>query len=226
MQRSSMPERRLALVRGGKPPEASGDERPYDDWGQLARAAGAGDPRALRTFLVGAGPYILRVVRRVLGGTHLELEDVAQECAFAVVDALPGFRGECSAIHFVCRISLLTAMSTRRRWRTAKRSREVESEIELDQVASLHPSPEQRLSTQASLELARELMSTLPLEQAGALALHCVLGYTLLEMESTSGVSRETWKSRLRLAKAAFRKRAMSDLRIRELFAPWGGDSA
>ncbi|MFZ5896071.1 MAG: RNA polymerase sigma factor [Myxococcota bacterium] len=223
---SFLPDRRLALVRGGGTDASSAGEPPHDDWAPLARAAGAGDPQALRTFLVSAGPSILRVVRRVLGSAHVELEDVAQECAFAVVAALPDFRGECSALHFVCRVSVLTAMNTRRRLRAAKRARDIATDVELENVASLHPDPEQRLSNQASMVLVRELMSTLPIEQAEALALHCVLGYTLAEMEGSSGVSRETWKSRLRLAKHAFRKRALSDLRARELIAPWEGDSA
>jgi len=210
-------ERRLALVQGGRP--SSAPLPLHDEWAELARAAGSGDPRAVRTFLVNAGPHVLRVVRRVLGHAHGDVEDLTQECAFAVIDALPSFRGECSVVHFVCRIAVLTAMNARRSLRAAKRAHEQQRDDAIENVACLHPGPEQNFSAQASAELVRELLATLPIEQAEALALHCVLGYTLSEMADSSGVSSETWKSRLRLAKHAFRRRALADPRARELVA-------
>jgi RNA polymerase sigma factor (sigma-70 family) len=219
---SSPPERRLTLLQGGR--RSSTSQPLHDEWADLARAASRGDPRAVRTFLVNVGPYILRVVRRVLGNGHGDVEDLTQESAFAVIDALPSFRGECSALHFVCRIAVLTTMNARRRLRTAKRARELEPGDALDNVACLRPGPEQNFVARASAQLVRELLGTLPIEQAEALALHCVLGYTLTEMADSSGVSCETWKSRLRLAKRAFRQRALADLRAYELIAPFGDD--
>jgi RNA polymerase sigma-70 factor (ECF subfamily) len=175
--------------------------------------------------LINAGPHLLRVVRRVLGHADGDVEDLTQECAFAVIDALPSFRGECSVVHFVCRIAVLTAMNARRRLRAAKRVHELQREDSIENVACLQPGPEQNFSAQANAELVRELLGTLPIEQAEALALHCVLGYTLSEMADSSGVSSETWKSRLRLAKHAFRRRALADLRARELVAQFEEDA-
>jgi len=218
-------QRRLSLIEGGKRAEEPATRFQHDDWANLARSAGSGDSRAVRTFLVNVGPHILRVVRRLLGSQHPEIEDVAQECAFAVIDALPAFRGESSAVHFTCRIALLTAMNTRRRSRATKRAHEADGEAALDNVACLRPGPEQRVSSRAAAEIVRELLRTLPMEQAEVLALHCVLGYTLGEMAASSGVPRETLKSRLRLAKEAFRRRALTDPRALELFALWEEDS-
>jgi Sigma-70 region 2 len=79
--------RLLRLVRG---PAASDPERP-DALATLARAAGRGDRAAIRTFLVTVGPHLLRVVRRVLGAQHPDVDDVAQDSAFAVMDALPEY---------------------------------------------------------------------------------------------------------------------------------------
>lgn len=219
------PERRLAVVPGGGRAEPRAAARIHDDLAGLARAAGSGDPQAIQTFLITVGPHLLRVTRRLLGSHHRDVEDVAQECAYAVIDALPSFRGDCSAVGFACRIAVLTAMSTRRRLRAAKRGQEPEGDAALANVACLRQSPEQSSASRASAELVRELLNTLPLEQAEALALHCVLGYTLAEMAETSGISPETWKSRLRLAKAAFKRRALADPRALELIAPWGTDS-
>src|SRR6478609_6229518 len=228
MPTGSPPQRKFAVLVGGKQ-EGVTRELFHDDWGALARAAGAGNAQAMRTFLVTAGPHILRVVRRLLGSHHPDVEDVAQECAFALVDALPSFRGECSAIHFVCRISLLTAINTRRRLRAAKRAHERAHEREgdeaLEAVACARPGPDERFSSRLIEDVVRELFNTLPIEQAEALALHCVLGYTLAEMASSSGISADTWKSRLRLAKQSLRRRVLADPRALELLAPWEGES-
>jgi|SRR6185369_1555108 len=219
-------QRKFGVVLGGKH-EGAARQRFHDDWGALARAAGAGNAQAMRTFLITAGPHILRVVRRLLGSHHPDVEDVAQECAFALVDALPSFRGECSAIHFVCRISLLTGINSRRRLRAAKRAHEREGEGDeaLEAVACALPGPDERFSSRLIDDIVRELLNTLPIEQAEALALHCVLGYTLGEMASSSGTSADTWKSRLRLAKHSLRRRVLADPRALELIAPWEGES-
>jgi Sigma-70 region 2 len=86
--------RSLRLVRG----LASEPDRP-DALAALARAAARGDSAAIRTFLVTVGPHLLRVARRVLGAQHPEVDDVAQESAFAVMDALPQHRSECTVLN-------------------------------------------------------------------------------------------------------------------------------
>jgi RNA polymerase sigma-70 factor (ECF subfamily) len=51
---------------------------------------------------------------------------------------------------------------------------------------------------------------------AEALTLHVILGYTVAEIAQSSGVSVETVRSRLRLAKQALRKLALSNPSLRE----------
>src|SRR4051794_15105878 len=114
----------LRLVRGGAPREQSSasrtrceplsGEREPDPLADLARAAAAGEPRAVRTFIVTVGPHVLRVVRRVMGASHPDADDVAQEAAVGIIDALPRHRGECTVLHFACRVAVLTAMKARR----------------------------------------------------------------------------------------------------------------
>ena len=57
----------------------------------LAGAVQRGDAQALSTFLSAIVPQLLRVVRSVLGPQHPDLEDVAYEAAYAVVESLPRF---------------------------------------------------------------------------------------------------------------------------------------
>jgi RNA polymerase sigma-70 factor (ECF subfamily) len=81
--------------------------------------------------LIAVGPHILRVVKGVLGPRDQDLEDVAQECSFALIDALPSFRGECAVVHFVRRITLLTALNARRHGQAIKRARERDASAEV-----------------------------------------------------------------------------------------------
>ena len=61
-----------------------------------------------------------------------------------------------------------------------------------------------------------ELLSELPAPQAEALALHCVLGFTVSETAVACGVPENTVRSRLVTAKAALKKRLGEDAALRE----------
>ncbi len=182
-----------------------------DPLAELVTAAVAGDRDAVRTFLVTVTPQLLRVVRKVLGVQHLEIDDVVQESAFAVIEALPRYRGECTVLHFACRSAVLTAMNVRRREAAKKRAstREVGAEIEL--FPNDAPTPDAGVLARARIQVVRELLDTLPNEQAEALAMHCVLGYTIREIAEASRTAVETVRSRMRLAKQALRARIAAD---------------
>lgn len=183
----------------------------------LADAAIAGDLSALRTLLTSVGPQILRVVRRVIGATNPEVEDVAQECAVEFVGALRRFRGESSIHHFASRVALRAAMNARRRQRAAKRSPTATEFVDADEAEGESVQPDEHAASRASIALARELCDELPQAQAEVLALHCVLGYTMNEVASICGAPIDTVRSRLRAAKATLMTRAQADPRLREL---------
>jgi RNA polymerase sigma-70 factor (ECF subfamily) len=194
------------------------DAAPVSDvLAEVARAAAAGNAAATRTLLVSLGPHLLRTVRRVLGRDNADVEDVLQESASAVLDALPRFRGESSVLHFACRVTLLTAMNARRRELTRKRLSLRDDSLGVEQLSSPLPGPDSSLAARAAAGLVRELLDSLPLEQAEALALHCVLGYTVTEIASATNAPHETVRSRLRLAKRALRERAETDERLAAL---------
>lgn len=205
----------LRLVRPGDParPFAAEDElRP------LAAAAAAGDPVATRTLLTALGPHLLRVVRRVLGGGHPDVEDVTQQAAMEVVRGLAGFRGGCSVLHFGSRVALHVALAARRREAARKRALpEPPQVLDEDRVPSDAAGPEAEAGRRAMAALVRALCEELPPLQAEALALHVVLGFTVHEIATTSGVPLETVRSRLRLAKAALLARALAQPGLREL---------
>jgi RNA polymerase sigma-70 factor (ECF subfamily) len=174
----------------------------------LADDVARGDSTALRTLLTTITPQLLRVVRRVLGGDHPDLEDVTHEAAYAVVEGISRFRGDCTVRHFACRIAALTAMNVRRRERTSKRNREREP-IDPEDFPADQLRPDQAAQRNSLAPIVRELVSNLPEPLAEALTLHVILGYTVGEIAQASDAPVETVRSRLRLAKRSLRKRAL-----------------
>jgi RNA polymerase sigma-70 factor (ECF subfamily) len=188
-----------------------------DPLAPLAEAAVAGDRVAVRTFLATIGPHLLRAVRRVLGAEHRDVDDVVQESALAVIDALPRRRGDSSVLRFVSRIAVLTAIGHRRKHAALKRSQTRDAHADVEELVHPAPGPEAHVSAQALVEALRQLLDRLPLEQAEVLTLHCVLGYTLPEIAETMHAPLETVRSRLRLAKQALRERVLGDAELGRL---------
>lgn len=211
----------LRLVRGGGD-DAPGLVAPHDELQAVAAAAVSGDSDAIRTLVLTIGPHILRVVRKVLGATHSDVDDVAQQCAFAVIDALPKRRGDSTVLYFACRIAALGALKVRRRDAARKRSAVRDDQLQIELFQSPQPAPDEQLSARVSANLVRELIDSLPFEQAEVLTLHCVLGFTVQEISDLSRVPVETLRSRMRLAKQALRKRVAGDPRLGEIVEePW-----
>jgi RNA polymerase sigma-70 factor, ECF subfamily len=184
-------------------------ESQHDELADLATSAERGDPVALRTLLTTIMPVLLRVVRRVLGQGHPELEDVAYEAAHAVLEGLPRFRREGTFRHYACRVAAFTAINVRRREATEKRSHRREH-FDVELCAAGCPGPEQQALAASLVPIVRELVATLPQILAEALVLHVVLGYTVEEIARACSAPAETVRSRLRLARKALHKRALA----------------
>ena len=206
----------LRLIRGSRRSEPPLPEGRRDELADLARAVCAGDRAALRTFLASIVPPLLRVARRVLGPGHPDVEDVAYEAAYAVVDRLPSFRGEGTVLHFACRVAVLTSMNVRRRDAAQKRAAQQQAG-DPDAMQTDARDPEQLAVSGALVPIVRELLDTLPPALAEALALHNMLGYTVAEVAELSGAPHETVRSRLRLAKLALRRRVLGHPQLREV---------
>jgi RNA polymerase sigma factor (sigma-70 family) len=193
------------------PPEQK--PAPADPLGHLVTAGANGDREAVRTLIVSVGPAILRAVRGVIGATHPDVEDVAQDAVFAFVRALPRFRAECSTVHFASRIAMLTALAARRRARTRSIT---DPGVDPDREPSPQGSPARLASAAMRRETLRALCERLPQPQADALVMMCVLGLTVEEIAAATDVPVNTVWSRLRHAKKALRERVRNNPRLRE----------
>jgi RNA polymerase sigma factor (sigma-70 family) len=196
------------------PPPKPFHVRPDDPLADLARGAAARQPRAVEAFVLATGLSVVRVVRRILGAHSSEVDDTVQEATFAVLEALPGFRGECSVLHFVCRVATLTAMNARRRAQI--RAQVAPSTDDVESHASEEPSPMSAAMAARRRDACRALLGELPPAQAEVLALHCVLGYTIEEIASATACPPNTVRGRLVTAKAALRERVAADRELTE----------
>lgn len=195
--------------------ESPPEPRPASDaLSALARAAAEGRTDAVRTLIMSVTPAVLRAVRGVLGTAHPDVEDAAQEAVWRFINALPGFRYECSVLHFACKVAVHTALNARRhgKGRGAGKTEALEAADHL----SPGPSPAQELASSARREAVRQLFATLPTAQAEVFVMHIVLGFSIEETADACGAPANTVRSRLRLAKQAMRMRASAIPELRD----------
>jgi len=181
----------------------------------LANRAAAGDLAATQEFLAYVWPTLTRVAAGVLGARHADLDDAVQQSMIALVRALPAFRGECHPAGYASRITLRVALRVRRNLKRDAGRRE--------ELGQLGPVDEVELDANDDAlgsrrrELLRELLEDLPEEQAEALTLRVVMGWSLDEVAQASGAPVNTVRSRVRLAKEALRARIESRPALAEL---------
>jgi len=195
----------------GKPVLPGGAEVAVDA-GALARRAAAGDTAAMTGLLRVLAPEMARVVRGVMGPYGADADDALQQSLVAVVQALPAFRGECSPQGYACRIAFRTALGVRRRAQqiSENHKQELDAPEQLADDAGLTAESARRTA------LLRTLLDALPPDQAEALALRTMLGWSLDEIAQAAGVPLNTVRSRMRLAKEALRARIEGDPTLAE----------
>jgi RNA polymerase sigma-70 factor (ECF subfamily) len=179
----------------------------------LALLAAAGDTAAVAELLRVVAPAMLRVVRGVMGPRSADVDDALQQSLISLIHALPAFRGECSPAGYACRIAFRVALVLRKRARRDHAEREL-----LAAAEGAHDSlpPGHALEAARRTSLLRALLDELPAEQAEALALRTILGWSREEIASASGVPLNTVRSRLRLAKEALRRKIAADPTLAE----------
>lgn len=178
---------------------------------ELARAAGRGDSQATNLLLRQISPRVTSVVRVVIGAAHPDIDDVVQHALVAFVQALPAFRGECEPVSYACRIAMRIAIASRRRARAL-----AARDGALDDIDPVSPaqSPHEVTASTRRMECLRELLHAIPEEQAEALGLRIVLGWSLEEVATSMRVPVNTVRSRVRLAKEALRRRIAADPKL------------
>jgi RNA polymerase sigma factor (sigma-70 family) len=86
-----------------------------------------------------------------------------------------------------------------------------------DEFASSEPSPLGATLASRRRKAFRSLLDELPAAQSEVLALHCVLGFTIVETAQAASVPVNTVRSRLLAAKATLRERLKQDPELWDL---------
>ena len=181
---------------------------------QMALNAAAGDLQQASQLLKAMAPRITSVVRVVMGRENPDVDDIVQQSLIAFLQALPAFRGECQPASYASRIAVRTAVHAKKRQRLNYSRQDGEADIET-QVAST-PNPSEQISAERRRIVVRDLLAELPEEQAEALALRVVLGWSLEDVATATHAPLNTVRSRIRLAKEALKKRIEADAGLLE----------
>jgi RNA polymerase sigma-70 factor (ECF subfamily) len=160
-------------------------------------------------------PGMIRAVHALMGSGHADADDAVQQSLIALVQALPGFRGECSPAHYASRIVARTVVATRHK--AALRSARRDDETDVDAMQSQAQSQHEGVLSERRRQVVRELLDQLPEEQAETFALRVAMGFSLPEVAAATGAPLNTVRSRIRLAKEALRRRIDADPRLLEL---------
>lgn len=167
-------------------------------------------------LLQGVAPAVRAVVRRALGPSHYDHDDLVQESLLGFIRALDAFRGQCTVVHYARRIALWRVLEDQKRKLSLKRAGGVTS-LQDELTALDEPNVDSRIVAARQRARIRALLHTLRPEQAEVLALRHVLDYTVEEIAETTGVPYNTVRSRLRLAKETMRSRIEADPLLCEL---------
>ncbi|WP_146651158.1 RNA polymerase sigma factor [Labilithrix luteola] len=186
-----------------------------DPLSEEIRAALGGDTSATRRLCVELGPIVLRTLRRVLGASHPDLEDLLQDTLIGVLDGLRTFKGESSVRHYARRVATLRALETIRNTRTQHRKLE---ELGFEKAVPDDTSnPRLAFVTKRREQLLHELLSSLSPAHAETLVLQAVLGHSVAETAEIVGVPVNTVRGRLQTAKQTLREKILETPELSEL---------
>ena len=196
-------------------PATSRSPRP-DELLPLARAAAAArDPAAASSLVTHIAPFVLKVVRSVVGRNHVaDVDDVAQDAVIAILASL----GRISRrFHGAALRGPHRALPPRSR-RASESGPAGAAWTRNRAMPSRGPSsPLSSSSPIAGAIFSWGSSTSCPTATAEALALHFILGHTVAEIAGAAGVSVNTVWSRLRLGREALQRRLSRDKRLVEL---------
>ena len=174
----------------------------------------AGEPGAAEMLFDRYGPYVERLVVRVVG-LDPEVPDLVHEVFASALEGVHGLRESGSLKGWIGSIAVFTARLFLRKRQTRRRWLRFLAPEELPETASRAAPPE----VSEILKRTYSVLDALPTDERVAFALRFVEGMELTEIAQIAGVSLSTVKRRLDRAQKKFRKAASKDPLLREHIA-------
>ena len=195
--------------------------RPSLDDSELLASLRAGDPAAATALHDRVRPQVDRTIRRLLGPTDADGEDLAQQAMIELVYTIDRYRGDCSLDSWT---STLTAHVVYKHIRRRKTERRL--------FGALDPDAKHRSSSRTGREaMVRNLvqrvlahMEQIDENKVWAFVLHDVCGYDLKEIAQITGVNVTAAQTRLVRGRREVHERIASDPELANLLETMGGE--
>ncbi len=191
---------------------------------ELTKAAALGDDVARRRVVDRLVDRVSITVRYLAGGDP-DADDYAQMAIIEILKSVGSFRGESTLESWADRITVRTAIRQLKKRRRRDRMEEIAPERE-GCGTSLDVAPERKLVRHRMSARITKLMGTLTPERARVLTMRLVLGYSIEEISSITGMKTNTVRDRLAVARRQLRKKIQKDPVLKEFAGSISGQVA
>jgi RNA polymerase sigma-70 factor (ECF subfamily) len=167
-------------------------------------------------------PQIDRTIRRLLGRSDVDHEDVAQLALIELVSTIDRYRGECSLDSWT---STITAHIVFKHIRRRKTERRIFGGVTIDELASRAPTRTGRdAMARSMMRRVQEHLEQIEESKAWAFVLHDVCGYDLREIARITGTSVSAAQTRLVRGRRELHERIAADPELANLLEEMEGE--
>jgi RNA polymerase sigma-70 factor (ECF subfamily) len=182
----------------------------------------AGDPSAATALHDRVRPQLDGTIRRLLGPSDVDHQDVAQKALMEIVFTIDRYRGECSLDSWVSTVTAHVVYKHLRRRKTERRIFGLLAPADVDLPSSLRASREIMLRDVS--HRVRAHLGRMDPNKAWTFFLHDVCGYELREIAAITGVSVAAAQTRLVRGRREVHERIEADPELNGLLNDLEGD--
>jgi RNA polymerase sigma-70 factor (ECF subfamily) len=165
------------------------------DDSELLAAMRAGDKKVADRFHDRVRPQVDRTLRRLFGRREQDFDDLRQQALVELVFTIQRFRGECSLDSWIATVTGHLVYKHLRKKRSERRFFDLLEREDLFPRA-LIGTPKEALA-RSMLKQASQHLGSIDANKAWAFVLHDILGYDLVEVAETMGVTVTAAQTRL-----------------------------
>jgi RNA polymerase sigma-70 factor, ECF subfamily len=192
----------------------------WPDDTQLLAMVRAGDTKAANALYDRCRPVVHRALRKLLGKSDHEEQDVSQQVMVEIVRTIDRYRGDCS---FDAWIGTLAAHVVYKNLRHRKVERRILSDAPSADVVA-PDQPARRALLRSVIDRVKKHLAHLDPGRSAAFLLHDVHGYDLREMSEIMGVTVAAAQSRLVRGRKDLHARIADDPELAGHLSRWEGE--